>query len=223
MCWNESVSMAFAIVDAIFCLALFHRRRQSDAIYAAFLAAIAAQEWAQYLVWRRGIHTCTAIDICYSLLASSAAQSIPVIAQIAAARSKNKDAAQEVSLRRSIVFWWIQFVITVAAVWYTGNYCVLLGDNHHQVWICASAVYDLGGYLLYLTTVSCYFASGFYGLDTLPVPLREKRMAQFITTANLIVSYSLYFWTLEACSVWCWSAFAFGFYFYFRDGIHFNR
>jgi hypothetical protein len=62
MCWSAEVSWAFASLDLVFvAVLLWQRQRQRHyhavrviyphslhGMYAAFLAAIAAQEWAQF-------------------------------------------------------------------------------------------------------------------------------------------------------------------------------
>lgn len=226
MCWSQEVSFTFACLDLVFVATLLYRGRLT---YAVFLGAISLQEWAQWAVWKTGSleqenhdeRSCTPRDIALSFTASGAAQSIPVILALSAwcSRSNLKHAPTEDTrnrlIQQSLLWWLVQFLIIVACVWYSGIYCVQLGRNHHQVWICASSVYETGGYPLYLLTLVQYLASAILALKALPIDNIERQWIYGIGLANGVVAYGVYCWTLEACSIWCWSAFGYGIYFCF--------
>lgn len=117
-------------------------------------------------------------------------------------------------LRKAAVAWLAGVVIIVACVVHTQTYCIELGQRHHQVWICASAVYRTGGYPLYFLMLLFYLASALYSLFALPsIPTSQRQWIYAIGLTNAAVAFGMYCWTLEACSIWCWSAFTYGIYF----------
>jgi len=82
-----------------------------------------------------------------------------------------------------------------------------------------SAVYAVGGYPLYYATLAMYLVSAVLAMEEMSLsswlPRHEKRWIYAIGLASGVVAYGRYSWTLEACSVWCWSAFSYGIYFCF--------
>jgi hypothetical protein len=242
MCWSASVSGAFALLDGIFIIVLLVQRRhqrqlsQSNsiappsyhALYVAFLAAITLQECAQYVLWKNDSlesqeSSCdNLLDVGGSLLASTSAQSVPMIL-LAASYWEQYDKLEtrvycETLRIRSFLCWSLQCAVIVLCIVLTGQYCVTMGPHHHQVWICASAVYESGGYAFYFFTLACYIASAYMALECLVgLPVREKEWIVGIGVANGIWTYGMYCWTLEACSIWCWSGFTYGIYFCLKD------
>lgn len=230
MCWSAEVSWAFASLDLVFIGVLLCKRHRNG-VYIAFLCAIAAQEWAQYFLWRRGhlldeaLSCSTATDVALSLTASLSAQSVPLTLIGGALyydygggsyAALNKERSTRIAWEA--FGWWLsQFVILTACVIYSGKYCVTVGPNHHQVWICASAVYEVGRYPLYFLSLFQYIMSAGRALWALPLPTHERQWILGIALTNGFVAYGIYSWTLEACSIWCWSAFSFGIYFCVKD------
>jgi hypothetical protein len=96
MCWSAEVSWTFGLLDLVFVAVLLRFKMKNTkafayhGTYAAFMLAIAAQEWAQYAVWRLGhlrddssssreLACSSAADVAFSFAATMSAQSIPLI------------------------------------------------------------------------------------------------------------------------------------------------
>lgn len=154
----------------------------------------------------------------YSSLATSSSDSQSLSPSLQQRGVTGKSAVLEKQLAQAALLCWLaQFAIIVMCVLSSGIYCVQLGKNHHQVWICASSVYAMGGMPLYLLILVLYILAAGCALEAMPLPDRERQWIQAIALTNGAVAYGLYCWTLEACSIWCWSAFSFGIYFCLRD------
>jgi hypothetical protein len=191
--------------------------------YAALLFFITVQELAQYGAWQSGhlLTTdeprarCAGSDIFFSLLATGSALLVPVVPMISAAATPSPTKANRL-LRTAFGSWLALLTIVVACVVHTRTYCIELGKNHHQVWICASAVYRTGGYPLFSLAMLLYIVSGLYALFAVPtIPPIERWWICGIGLTTAAVSFGIYGRTLEACSIWCWSAFILGLYFGF--------
>lgn len=235
MCWSKDVSFAFGCLDLVFVAILLYKKSNSNGkslhgVYAAFLTSIAAQEWSQYAVWKhqgnlKDATNCSHLEMLYSLGATGSAQVVPLVLLVGAivTRSDRYLRLEEdiemfwSKIRWSLSMWLAQFLIIVACVVFTGMYCVTVGTHHHQVWICASAVYQAGGYPLYFLTLVQYLLSAIFAIGALPLSPLEKSWIYAIGITNGLIAYGLYCWTLEACSIWCWSAFTYGIFFCVKD------
>jgi len=246
MCWSADVSGAFGCLDLIFVGILLYQKGVSSSskssssfhgTYAAFLSVVAAQEWAQYALWKwanlnpNNDNYCSTQDKLFSLAASGTAQSIPLVLLLCDSgqpsphdvNQRPTDERRRQFRQRAWILWCAQFVMVVVSVCYSGRYCVMQGKNHHQVWICASAVYETAGYPAYFVSLALYALSAGAALEALSLPVHEKQWIQGIGLANGAVAYGIYSWTLEACSIWCWSAFAYGLYFCLKDSVVLHR
>lgn len=238
MCWSSQVSLCFASLDTCF-IALLLAKAYSERMsrnkkrtttlagtYAALMTCIAVQEWAQYGVWirssRRGEESplsCSgSTDVLLGILTTGAAESVPlpVIASSFLTRRQANNPSQSdyrSSMRQaSLVLWVMQFLIVALSAIATKKYCVELGENSHQVWTCESAPYQAGGQLLHHAFYWGYVVSSLCAAESLDMPRGERRRLQGIGLISAIVSIVLYGKTLEACSIWCWSAFVLGIY-----------
>ena len=115
------------------------------------------------------------------------------------------------NIRRIAQILWIgQAMMLLSTVLYTHQYIVSIGPNHHQQWICETAAFRVGGPVMHAVFYWTYLASGLIGMfsfDDQTMNVNEKRSITAIGMISGIVSFLLYSKTLEACSIWCWSAF----------------
>ena len=224
MCWSAPVSFAFAGIDVLIIVYLWNRKSGRDVVYAAALAPIALQEWSQFVIWvtdAAGVdqQDCTwwkAILAFGTLLGPSSIS----LAMIWRSYVEEEETLQIIrARRRGLAFWACGTFLTFGCAVATNIYCVEVGPRHHQVWICAKSVYNVGGFPLYFTLLVMYYLSIHHGLCSLTIPPRESRWIGLIGFVTGALSYGIYFSTLEACSVWCWSSLSLGIYFVVRPPI----
>lgn len=189
MCWNQTVSAVSFAYDAV-CLAILWRR--GDMKYVAMLSGVVAQEWCQFVVWRLldRSERCRPLLAVASIAAMLASQAIPL----------------GVADRVALGLWGAQLVVVFVCLFLSGQWCARVGQNHHQQWICAQSLYAVGGFPLYLASFALYAAAWVRGFRTLDLPRHEKLIFKRIAGLSAALVYAYYTVTLEACSVWCWSA-----------------
>jgi hypothetical protein len=185
--------------------------------YAAMMTAVAVQEWAQYFIWKRietGSMECHLWGILVSILTMIAAETVPLpLLASSMAYSTNLYASRMRQMATWI--WCFQFFLVLICVRHTygtHHYCVDEGLHHHQVWLCESATYAVGGHWLqfsfyWLYVVSCMFSAE---AMTGTMQLGEIRRLQTIGLVSAFICIVMYGETLEACAIWCWSAFILG-------------
>ena len=199
--------------------------------YAALMTCVAVQEWAQFAIWQRQHLTTTAGDACQdamdvllSFTTVAAAEALPLSLIVSAycnmngpAHDANHTATTTIALKRSWIcataawLWLVEVTIVLAAVYATQKYCVQLGPHSHQVWVCESAVYQVGGRRLQHWVYFSYVLAAVLAVQANhAIPKAEKRLLQVFGLMSSIVAVTLYGNTLEACSIWCWSAFVLG-------------
>jgi hypothetical protein len=224
MCWSAPVSFAFAGIDVLIIVYLWNRNRGRDIVYATGLAPIALQEWSQFAIWvtdAAGVdqQDCTWWKALLSLGTFLGPSSIS-LALIWRSYVEEQETLQIVrARRRGLVFWACGTFLTYGCVVTTNTYCVEVGPHHHQVWICAKSVYNVGGFPLYCTLLAMYYLSISHSFCSLTIPSQEAKWIGLIGFVTGALSYGIYFSTLEACSVWCWSSLSLGIYFVVRPPI----
>mmetsp|Transcript_10303 Transcript_10303/g.19777 ORF Transcript_10303/g.19777 Transcript_10303/m.19777 type:complete len:241 (-) Transcript_10303:2359-3081(-) len=235
MCWSSQVSLNFALLDTCFAVLLAvkaldkktansHNPQPNVAIvYADIMTCVAIQEWAQFGIWRRwdqvvGLerksYCSIPADAFLSFLSTTAAEAVPVPFIVASfsARHNSKPYYNQMG-QLALLVWTVQAMLVLLSVALTHKYCVELGPNHHQVWICESACYSLGGPSLHYISFFLYVLSCLLGTESVEnLPLNQRRCIEGISLLTGVVSVFWFGPTLEACSVWCWSAFALGVY-----------
>lgn len=226
MCWSEEVSLASWVYD-VACLAiLLARRRRNDLKYVVLLSGIASQELFQFITWRLIQHDanehCTIPLAVASLGAMLSSQAIP-LGVVAA--SEIRHAADDVEPNRwqqlvALGLWSTQLAAVFFCILRSGIWCVRIGPHGHQSWICARSLYAVGGFPLYCASFGLYVASIVYGLRTLDLPKQETAALKLIGVVSAGIIYGLYTSTLEACSIWCWSAASLSTYAIFRGRLH---
>ena len=179
----------------------------------------------------------TATDVALSLAAALFAECIPLIVILSSWLSDYQDnklyhsynkplipktsAEQEEALvyrqgnRMIALAWWLsQFITIVASGLYSHSFCSLqVGPNHHLVWFMEVAVYAMGGYTLKSIAFFQYILSSLFSIESMDMAMGQKLSFQAIVLVSSLASFALYSATLEASSIWCWSAFILGFYF----------
>lgn len=228
MCWSAQVSLRFACLDTFFVALLLakalldksSKRRILRLTYAAMMSCVAVQEWSQYGIWKRGrlaesSYNCAdAPDVLLSIMTTGAAESVPlplIVSSFWTRRTDSPTAIHHNAMRHTaVLLWFMQFSIVLLSTIATQKYCVELGKNSHQVWICESAPYEAGGQFLHQAFFWIYCASSLCAAESLDMPSADRRRLQMIGLFSAVVSIALYGKTLEACSVWCWSAFVLG-------------
>jgi len=227
MCWSAPVSFLFGAIDTLMISFLLWRRRGRDVTYASALGCVACQEWAQLAVWSTGSAVVSTQDdectvgkaaIGFGMFAgSSSLPAVLVWRSVVDSRGKQQvENGREERLSRrqvkALLLWFSASLLVLVATVITESYCVMVGPRHHQVWICAQSIYDLGGFPLYFAVLAMYAFANAYGLLALELPRTELFWIGSISFACGVVSYGFYFYSLEACSIWCWSAFSIGVY-----------
>jgi len=226
MCWSALVSLRFAWLDTFFVALLLAKglfgknseRHNKCLTYSALMACVAIQEWSQFGIWKRNRlaeSSCTdAPDVLLSIMTTGAAEAVPfslIVASFLTRQTNPATVAYRDSMRRTAIrFYVMQLLVVVLSVITTKKYCVELGQNLHQVWICESATYQAGGYSLHDTLYLLYFLSAVYAAESLDMPQAERRRLQGFALLSAVVTVTWYGRTLEACSIWCWSAFVIG-------------
>lgn len=225
-------------------------RQSFAGTYAGIMAGVAIQEWAQYGLWVRGHLQSTKIqgqeeaeapqdylDVFFSILALLGAESVPLTAILSSALTADDSSASRQHrgcgdhasptksrrrlLRRvSQILWVIQAAVVLSTILYTHQYTVVIGPNHHQVWICESATDQFGGYPLHAVFYWMYLASGVLAVQSHErIDASEKYGIIAIGLISGMVLFLLYGNTLEACSIWCWSAFLLGVYLCLQEDV----
>lgn len=211
MCWSAPVSLAFGVLDLLCIAVLVCRRRGDDVRYAAMLAGVAAQELAQYGLWADGLGgACTRRKALLSFATMAGSHAIPVAMLLLAHPKCRRQAAQGAGMLAA------EAAIVLGSVAATGWHCVEVGPRGHQVWPCARAVHGAGGFPLYVLSLVLYAGAIVRALDAMLLPPAEAKWITRIGTGTVGAVYLVYAWTLEACSVWCWSAFSLGLYLVLR-------
>lgn len=236
MCWSAEVSLGFAVLDTFFVALLLARphmlgvansssKRQRKLkrptfcrTYAGIMAGVALQEWGQFGVWKRNrleSDDCTeAMDVFLGILTTSAAMIVPLPLIAASSFSSGQPAIPDYhyAMHRGAVWSWsVALSVLVFCLLRTRDFCVKQGPNHHQVWLCESATYQVGGHLLQYTCLCLYMLCCICATESVgQMPVAERRQLQVFTLASVSICAFLYGGTLEACSVWCWGAFILG-------------
>ena len=227
MCWSAPVSCVFGTIDMLVIAYLLWRRQGRDTTYACMLGGVAFQEWAQFLVWFthsavKSQEECTLPKALTGLGTFVGSSSIPIVLiwrSVVDNAWQQEQYAYNTARIKAFVLWTTSTLLVVMATVYTESFCVMVGPQHHQIWICAQSIYELGGYPLYFLSLTMYGLSTVYGLIALDLPHKERLWIGWIGLVCSIVSYGVYFYTLEACSIWCWSAFSVGVYMCLRQPI----
>lgn len=124
-----------------------------------------------------------------------------------------------VKLKQLLVVGWVVvfgvFSIIVALIVTQHAKCATVGVRHHQVWPCAwaakQAIGFAGSIVLALAYVLGIFIAITVGIMSDPELWFTVSVWVVIDAfASFVVLYSVYASTLEACSMWCWSAFLVG-------------
>lgn len=224
MCWSAPVSFTFAGIDVLIIVYLWNRKSGRDVVYAAGLAPIALQEWSQFAIWvtdAAGVdqQDCTWWKKILAFGTFLGPNSIS-LALIWRSYIEEQETLQIIrARRRGLAFWACGTLLAYGCAVATNTYCVEVGPRHHQVWICAKAMWVVGGFPLYFTLLLMFFLSIYHSLYSLTIPPEELRWIGLIGFVTASLSYGIYFSTLEACSVWCWSSLSLGIYFVVRSPI----
>jgi len=172
---------------------------------------------AQFGIWKRnrlGESSCNeAQDVLLAIMSTGAAESVPltVVASCFYTTWRTSITYQNCMRQAAILLWVVQFLIVFLSAVKTQQYCVREGQNHHQVWICESAPYQAGGVFLQYSFYWLYVLCSLCAVESVgQMPLAERRRLQGIGLVSAVMCFVLYGGSLEACSVWCWSAFFLG-------------
>lgn len=216
MCWSLQASFSFALLDLSIVAALLRRRTYADGSYAAILSAIAGQEICQMVLWKLGTPASSSCSPTESFLSFMAVQFAMLVPAAGLLRSPGST-----SQKRTIRFWgWMLWLLYVAITWASviskKKLCVELGDNHHMIWICDQAYYEVGGYFMYISSMFLYLVVGCLAIIAMELPGNETYHMLTIGIGSWVACFVLYYRTLEACSVWCWSALTVGVYAWLR-------
>lgn len=209
MCWSEDVSLASWLYDTACLAVLAIRKRSNDEKYVIILWGIMSQELFQFIAWRlidRAPGECTFALACASVGAMLSSQAIPVGMVAAGAMGANDGKSSHGHRLVALGCWAAQFALVVYCAFRSGTRCMLVGANGHQSWICAQSLYAVGGYALYVVSFGLYVVAVLFGFRTLDLPKHEISALKRIGGLSAGLVYARYTSTLEACSIWCWSA-----------------
>ena len=227
MCWSAEVSLCFAILDTLFVALLLARphiatlskqerkRISLCTTYAGIMAGVALQEWGQFAIWERNrLGNCTeAVDVFLAILTTGAAMLVPIPLLVASydSRYMANSVYQTATRSIAIVSWIADLLIIIFSLLRTQEFCVNKGPNHHQIWLCESATYQVGGHLLQYTCIMLYTLCCLCSIESISqMPFWDRRRLQTFALVSVSVCTILFGDTLETCSVWCWSAFILG-------------
>lgn len=225
MCWSEEVSLASWVYDMACLAVLLARRRRNDLKYVVILSGLASQEIFQFLAWRLIQHDtyqrCNFPLAVASLGAMLSSQAFP-LGILAASEIRREDDVQPNRWQQLVALglWSTQLAAVFVCILRSGIWCIRIGRYSHQRWICAQSLYAVGGFPLYCASFGLYVASILYGLRTLDLPKHETAALKLIGAVSAVIIYGLYTATLEACSIWCWSAASLSTYAIFRARLH---
>lgn len=212
MCWSSQVSLLSGLFDATAVVILYLRNRGRDRCYAAILVPIMCQEICQMVLWMMGAPMstqCGPVNKLFSFSALLFSQLVPPMALLIG-RTRQQYC--------SLLVWigWALYLLQALVVWisvFLSNLlCVRVGPNHHQVWISDQGVFFVGGDVLYKSTILTYLLAATTGVISLELPSTEAICFIGLGVVTFFANFELYSETLEASSIWCWSAFLLGLY-----------
>lgn len=215
MCWSALVSWRFACLDTLFVALLVARSFQKPnptfaRTYAALMSSIALQEWGQYILWRRQLSCYSMADAALGFWTTGAAESVPLPLLVCSYYTVRSVPHYQRIRRAAIALWFFQFVVILGSIAVTRKYCVEHGERGHQVWICESATHAAGGRFLHDLFYWLYVTSCLLSAESVDLPRGERLRLQVIPLISAVGCFVMYGHTLEACSVWCFSAFTVG-------------
>merc|ERR1712196_488031 len=112
----------------------------------------------------------------------------------------------------------LQASVVLAVQGLTSTWSTTVGPNQHQIWPCARALARAGGHKLCVSICLTYVLVVAAGIQ--PLVKVERNIFLTIGVLTFVPTYSALGPTLEACSVWCWSAGAYSVYFVLRPYLH---
>mmetsp|Transcript_105966 Transcript_105966/g.330479 ORF Transcript_105966/g.330479 Transcript_105966/m.330479 type:complete len:257 (+) Transcript_105966:39-809(+) len=224
MCWSWQVSLVSACLEwsAALCM---HRRKADgrDQRFAHFIAAIAVMESTQGLLWFFALDHASGHAWANRFLSFFIWLSAWVLIPLSIIRFADGDLEdgerQPKGLPRarrravSVAYFVGQALLIVALQAVGGAWETGVGPHHHQVWICTRALTRFGEHVVgdskaYLFCVGlCFVYVTMLAFAIWPMCPRWERNAFLLIG---IATFSYFYYTLaaslEACSVWCWSA-----------------
>lgn len=193
---------------------LLSRGRLHDREYGLFITTIATMETCQMLLWFAIDYDNTPLNKIISLLLwADAWVCIPFsIVNFVTQPSRGTWSTRQ---RFFGAYFAAQAFVVLALMAASNEWITIPGPNHHQIWPCAAALAWTAGHMVCM--VSCLVYVIFIALSLLPLEPRMEMIA-FLTIGVLTFtpSYLTLGPTLEACSVWCWSAGSYSIYFLLR-------
>ena len=234
MCWNAFVSFSFASFDCLVVFVLILRNVDRDRLFALLMAPIAFQEIFQFLFWwTDAISSCTFLNRILSLCIVVTTSTIPFICiyighhttdkWIRSSAEKRQPGKLERLLQHSPTYLYGVATLYVIFLCYvlpvTQTWCTTVGPHGHQQWICGVGAYKLYGYISYVAFLAMYVAPMAIGLRQLK-PTWERDTVGLLGAFPAAIVYSFFSQTLEACSIWCWSAFIEGAFLLVRPYLH---
>eukprot|EP00656_Telonema_subtile_P001552 TRINITY_DN10684_c0_g1_i1.p1 TRINITY_DN10684_c0_g1~~TRINITY_DN10684_c0_g1_i1.p1 ORF type:complete len:302 (+),score=36.97 TRINITY_DN10684_c0_g1_i1:33-938(+) len=213
MCWSWEVSLVFSALEWAAAAYLLARGRQRDHEYGLFIGTIATMESCQMLLW-------LAIDYDHDpanklvsvVLWADAWLAIPLsIVNIVAEPSQASWTPRQ---RLFGAFFTSLALVMLMCMRFSDTWTTVAGPNHHQIWPCAAALAWLGGHMTCIGLCVFYVIMIAFALK----PLRDPELVSFLAigVVTFTPSYVILGPTMEACSVWCWSAGSYGIYFLLR-------
>ena len=215
MCWSATVSWRFAWLDTLLVALLLWRAARKPqttlaGTYAALMTSVALQEWGQYWLWRRELSCEAAMDVALGVFTTAAAESVPLSLLFCSWRTVGNVPHFQRIRWVATGLWLLQFVAVAGSALVTDHYCVVEGPKGHQVWLCESATYAAGGHALHYSFYWIYVIACLLAAESVDMSRGERRRLQGIALVSAVVCLAWYGNTLEACSVWCWTAFTVG-------------
>lgn len=161
--------------------------------------------------------SCSVPNRVFSISAFLSAELVPIIQPLMQFLTGTSDNQAASSMRRrirnlSLIFYMSQWILHIIALSLSKTYCVKLGVNHHQMWVGDQSLFQLGGVAYYHLTMFLYLISGVLGVLVMDMPREEKLYFIGLGVVSFSIPFLLYPTTLEASSIWCWSALLIGVY-----------
>eukprot|EP00747_Dinoflagellata_sp_TGD_P180702 gnl/TRDRNA2_/TRDRNA2_33612_c0_seq2.p1 gnl/TRDRNA2_/TRDRNA2_33612_c0~~gnl/TRDRNA2_/TRDRNA2_33612_c0_seq2.p1 ORF type:complete len:277 (+),score=20.16 gnl/TRDRNA2_/TRDRNA2_33612_c0_seq2:50-880(+) len=208
MCWRWEVSLISCLAEWACASFLCWRDGLRDRKYGIFMATIATMESLQMFLWLALDSNARSTNFWLSIILWMDAWLFIPWSMV--------NFVANWSLRHALfaLYFLAQALAILALMAASGLWYTMVGPNHHQVWPCAAAMawagecqLCIGVCLAFITMVACAIT---------PLPPIEWYAFIGIGIVTFSPSYITLGPTLEACSVWCWSAGAYGAWFCLR-------
>lgn len=214
MCWSWQVSLISSSLEWLCAYYLWSRALKLDRQYATFIGTIATMETLQFTLWLCIDGGYESANIFFSVLIWADAWLLVPWSIVNIAPTTLPCSWGCYRKTFFAAYFGVQGIFVLLLMMFSRTWSTAIGPNHHQVWPCSAALAWAGAYPFCIGTCVAYVLM--VALAIRPQEYIELYPFICIGVASFVPTYALLGASLEACSVWCWTAGSYGAYFVLR-------